>query len=78
MRNAAGASVILVRLCFSSPCITPVSLALYVCFKCLVPIEFKNDPSYVKHTIASSWRKSGQQTAFNYTFGRPTLNVDLV
>ena len=36
MRNAAGASVILVRLCFSSPCIKPVSLALYVRCKCLV------------------------------------------
>ena len=36
MRNAAGALVILDRLCFSSPCITPVSLALYVRCKCLV------------------------------------------
>ena len=36
LRNAAGASVILVRLCFSSPCITPVSLALYAHCKCLM------------------------------------------
>ena len=36
MRNSAGALVILVRLCFSSSCITPVSLALYARCKCLV------------------------------------------
>ena len=32
----AETPVILVRLCFSSPCITPVSLALYVRCKCLI------------------------------------------
>ena len=36
MRNAAGALVILVRVCFSSPCISPVSLSLYVRCKCLI------------------------------------------
>ena len=36
MRNSAGALVLLVKLCFSSSYITPVSLALYVCCKCLM------------------------------------------
>ena len=39
MSNAAGAFVTLVRLCFSSPCITPVSLSLYVRCKCLASSE---------------------------------------
>ena len=42
MRNLAGALVILVRLCFSNSCITPVSLALYVRCKCLIWVLITN------------------------------------
>ena len=32
----------------------------------------------IRYKITSSWNKSSQQTAFNHTSGRPTLNADLV
>ena len=32
----------------------------------------------IRNNLTSSWKKSGQQTALNYTSGRPTLSVDLV